>query len=538
MFMFIKSFIQNKINDRRIYVVLISLLTLAFVVRIVTALNMDIVYDELHYVYWIGSWFSKHFWEYFFQLQHVIYPPRTPVFANPPFGVWILTVGIFISQNSGHSILLGARIANVIVGVFLCFAVFKMGETLFDRKIGFLAAFFYTLSPQAVAADARAYLDTILSFLTLISLYFFYLYLIKGRNKYLIYSSIAFGLALLTKFNALYLWISILLICLFYIKTSQGNITVWKVFLHGIMGITIAIFLWAGLRDIAHINEVIAYRLSPPRGAGLPFDILNPIKLLFFQTSTIMSVLLVVSLLFYASRAIRKDLNLSRIFLLISFLVALIVNGIFASTFHVVVPLLPYLFLLASDTLLSLMTKTCRILTLKRFSRGTIVVFLLIVSQSIALFSMRIGFAGMYTNIFYSFAEGQIRVGDGEGMREASEWVRVNVPTGSKILVLGSNWVLHYYLADADTEWKDFPYSAGWIIISEFGRTFNITELIQTYNLIIIHTSFLKQGGIYHEIDLTLQELYGKPDLIVYTNHKHQIAVKGYFTKLFVNNSG
>lgn len=534
--MFFSSFIRNKLHDGWAPILIVSILVLAFIVRVNVALRMDITFDEIPHVYWIGSWFSRHFGEYFFQLQHNWYPPHSPLFANPPFGVWILTIGIYVSQSFGYNILLGARITNVVTGVILCFATYIVGKTFLDKKIGLLAAGFYALNPQAVAADARAYLDTALSLLTLISFYYFYLYSFRKRKKYLIYSSITFGLALLTKFQALYLWISILLICLCIKFGQKYIISTWKVLLHGIIGIAVAISLWAGLRDIDHVWKAITYRINPPRLLAFPYDVSYPFKLLFFQTCLVVNGLLAISLLHYANRIARKSIDSSRIFLLISFLTTFAFNGIFSSTFHILVPVLPYAFILASDTVFYLIAKIHPIPILKRIPGVKVVPLLLIILQSFALFSMRIGYTGMYTNILYSLAEGQIRVGDGEGMKEAAEWVKVNVPTGSKICVFGSEWILHFYLTEGDTEWNNYPYSAGWITTTEPSKSVNITHITQTYDCVIIHTSYLLQGSPYSELLVKLQKAYGKPDFIVWSNCWHQIAIRGYLTpKLFTD---
>jgi hypothetical protein len=193
------------------------------------------------------------------------------------------------------------------------------------------------------------------------------------------------------------------------------------------------------------------------------------------------------------------------------------------------VPVLPYMFLLISDTVFNLsFLRMPNMHVLRKIPLRRVVILLVLLSQPVAFSSMRLGHAGMYTNLLYVPLTDEVRVGDGEGMKEAAEWVSVNIPRGWKIDVLGNCWLLHYYLTDGDIEWDNYPDSDGWVTISDLNSSLYVEDVLMNYDCFIIHTSYLRQDCPFYDVLKALEELYGKPDFVVYSDYCGQIAVRGY----------
>jgi endo-1,4-beta-D-glucanase Y len=132
--------------------------------------------------------------------------PYTYWYDHAPVGwlfiaLWTFITGGFFtfgfSINSGRAMML---VLHVMSSVLLFFIGKKMTGS---KWAGLIAAFIFTLSPLGLYYQRRVLLDNIMNFWLLVSL-FFAVYS-TGKLRYSLLSSIAFGLALLSKETAVFL---------------------------------------------------------------------------------------------------------------------------------------------------------------------------------------------------------------------------------------------------------------------------------------------------------------------------------------------
>lgn len=148
--------------------------------------------------------------------------PYTYWYDHAPFG-WLmiaawswLTGGFFtfgFSINSGRALML---VLHVVASIFVYF----IGKKLTGSKwVGIISVLIFSLSPLAIYFQRRVLLDNIMTFWMLFSL----VLILYNNNKlrYLIASAIAFGFAILSKENAVFLLPIFIYIMYMYTHTKQ-----------------------------------------------------------------------------------------------------------------------------------------------------------------------------------------------------------------------------------------------------------------------------------------------------------------------------
>jgi len=194
---------------------------LAFVLRLIASLKIAWRPDEIVYVDWIGNWFSIHFWGYFFQFSHQTYPPESNIFGNPPLAMWIMTIGIVIAKKVGISILLGARLINVVIGSIVALYLFNLGRKWFNLRVGIFAGAAFALLPVVVTNNGTAYLETLLSLLVVLALEVSYRYITSNKTIYLYLLGLILGLSILVKFVDIPFILGFLLIIPIFSKKTK-----------------------------------------------------------------------------------------------------------------------------------------------------------------------------------------------------------------------------------------------------------------------------------------------------------------------------
>ncbi len=141
-----------------------------------------------------------------------------PLFHLPPLFVYIIAI-------SYH--LFGIKIVSAVFIPFLfggltCLVVFKLGESLFDKKVGLLASLFYAVSSASWVASSKIWNDVPLSFFIILAFYLFYLGIERDELKFIILAGFFEGLALLTKQSA----ILVLPVVLIYMLILDKNLNI------------------------------------------------------------------------------------------------------------------------------------------------------------------------------------------------------------------------------------------------------------------------------------------------------------------------
>lgn len=113
----------------------------------------------------------------------------------------------FLFDNSADpdTILFWARVPIVFLAILLGIYVYLWSKLLFGKNAGFLALFLYTLSPNILAHARLVTTELGLAAFMAISLYHYYIFLKSPSIRNLALSGITLGLALASKFTAIYL---------------------------------------------------------------------------------------------------------------------------------------------------------------------------------------------------------------------------------------------------------------------------------------------------------------------------------------------
>src|SRR3989338_7267972 len=112
---------------------------------------------------------------------------------KPPLGIW--ATAFFYRLFGVHEF--SARFFSALCGIGAVLVTYLIGGKLFNRWVGFLGALVLLSSSQFIRYARFGMLDAPLVFFLSLSLYFFW----RGyeRNRYLIFSGISAGLAIMTK---------------------------------------------------------------------------------------------------------------------------------------------------------------------------------------------------------------------------------------------------------------------------------------------------------------------------------------------------
>lgn len=208
--------------------------------------------------------------------------PYTYWYDHAPAGwmliaLWVkLTGGFFAfgtSVNSGRVLML---ILHLFSSVLLYFIAKRLSKSTYT---GIIAVFIYSLSPLAIYFQRRVLLDNIMTFWVLLSLAF----LLKKRSSLVsvIISSVSFGIAVLTKENAIFFAPAFLYVLYSKVAKSQKVFAIvnWL----AISGLVISLyFLYALLKgelfpsgffggQSEHVSLLGTLKFQFGRGRGLPF---------------------------------------------------------------------------------------------------------------------------------------------------------------------------------------------------------------------------------------------------------------------------
>ncbi len=406
--------------------------------------------DEIVYVDWIGSWFASHFWGYFFQFFHNIYPPQSPQFGNPPLAMWLMTLGIWLAKKFGFSMLLGARLINALIGSFTAVYLFWFGRKWFSLTAGILAALFFSLVPVMVTNNGTAYLETLLSLLILISLELTFRYFQKQNNRLLYFLGLVLGLAFLTKFVVIpYIVTLLVLIPIF----SKRHSKFWHGYFLGIVIMAATPFvLWAGMRDPQHLASLFS-SFKTQNNASYPRNYSYPVTQYYYLMlagilSPIISLGALVGIFYVVKNSIQDHWQQYKnlILIIVTAIVYLSYNGIFThyGDSHQLVPILSLIFILAAYGLNLLI----RYLPNIYWKAVSLVVIILILILPLIYWSPE--FWGFYSSSIVggtkkAFAAFNLGAG-GEGTPEIAKYIDANTPKDSRLAVVAYDWLLPKYI--------------------------------------------------------------------------------------------
>lgn len=200
-------------------VMAVAFLLLAFLLQSAYALfSNNLVIDEPAYIT-VGYYFAK----YADTRMVILHPPLTflltgfpLLFAdvNLPYDYQKCTdVGFyqcsqdffFESGNDAEKIGVYARIPFLAISVLLGLLLFFFTEEIYGTKPAFAALALYSFSPTILAYNTVVFTDFLVAFFIFSTMYFLWKLLKNYSKKLLLFTGISFGLAMASKFTAIFL---------------------------------------------------------------------------------------------------------------------------------------------------------------------------------------------------------------------------------------------------------------------------------------------------------------------------------------------
>lgn len=174
---------QHIFSDKRVLLLLILLF--AFLFRAFYAANVELGADESNYFVRAINFFAL---------------PHLSTIDHPPLYFYLVDVSY---KLFGGVTWLSARFPGILLGTLSVFLVYLIGEKLFSSRIGLASAFFSAFSFFQAKYSGMGTIDTAPAFFALACIYFFSKR--KENSFFLIASGLALGLAVLSKYSALFI---------------------------------------------------------------------------------------------------------------------------------------------------------------------------------------------------------------------------------------------------------------------------------------------------------------------------------------------
>jgi hypothetical protein len=178
---------------------LLILITLSAIIRIIIASNLELTNDEVYY------------------RLYAMYPDFSH-FDHPPMVGWLIQLTTFnLLFDSAFCIRLGA----IILGSIILVLAFKIGQKTHSDRVGFISAFLFSVSPYLFLLSGTFILpDTPLLFFFMLALWLI-INIFDGNSttkkaNRLLTLGLVIGLACISKYTAIFLWLGIGLYILIY----------------------------------------------------------------------------------------------------------------------------------------------------------------------------------------------------------------------------------------------------------------------------------------------------------------------------------
>lgn len=325
----------------------------------------------------------------------------------------------FYAQLPDHiltNLIISARLTSAIFGTATIFIVYLVGREIWNEKKALIPSIILTFSAGFVNLAHQVEETTPMIFFLALTFLFLIRYFRSGENKLFIYSCIAAGLAIATKFNAGIILIPILATC-FLRKRNLRKCILSKELYTGLLGM-IVVFLIFRIEVILDFYTFSHYVIFETLGKfsgefrqeyGLGTS-LTPVWILQMLNlangfGLPMFLLFVMSTIFTLLRRNRIELLLALAFIL-PYLTVISMWSV--APFHFIVPVLPF----AALVVCNLIIESCRN---SKHARVLSVVFTLIILH-----------AAMYT-----------LKGDLEFLHDsrdvATKWIEENIPKGAVV---------------------------------------------------------------------------------------------------------
>jgi 4-amino-4-deoxy-L-arabinose transferase-like glycosyltransferase len=429
----------------------------------------------------------------------------------------LLDVLEFISFETLGVSLFAARLVPVLFSALALWVVYELASSMYGGKVGLLSAVFLAVMPGYFWVSQSAMPESLLVFLVVASLLFFYRWLTTRKDRMLVFTGVALGLGFLSKYQIIVAAL-ILILSLLFLARKQLKLA-FKKFTITIAAAILVVSPWLIITYQVYASHFLSewfYALqvgNPERSVYSerffqpvfylidivwPYDTIHPISLLMYVAG-------LAGLVFFAWRRKPQDKYILIWFIVIYVFFTLISNR----AWRYVLPLFPTLAISAAvlfATLLGKAESICRSahssVNRKRLSKAAAVALAILLACTVAV------------SIYDSYViENQNHI-DIE-IEAATHYAFTNLNGNKSLMVLCpfdllSREMVRFYLwKDGDNTIPVFQYPRQ--AVDAYTPNFNITELISYCNTLKVQYVFAYEyGGTvpYFNTSLNAQQVF------------------------------
>ena len=180
-------------------------------------------------------------------------------FDHPPILAWLIYIFTYLGGQSEFFV----RIACVLISAGLTYLTYLIGKLLFDPKVGFYSALLLNSILIFTLGAIIATPDTPMIFFWVLSFYLFLKLILTQKKKWWYLLGISTGLALLSKYTAIFILVSAFLYLLF----SQQN-RKWLVTKEPYLALVLAILVFSPVIIWNAQNNWASFLFQSSRRAG------------------------------------------------------------------------------------------------------------------------------------------------------------------------------------------------------------------------------------------------------------------------------
>jgi 4-amino-4-deoxy-L-arabinose transferase-like glycosyltransferase len=221
-------------KDSIYWIIIINLLA-----RLTVAASTTLSNDEVYYVL-----YARYLdWSYY---------------DHPPLVGWLIWLTTFGLSGLDHELLV--RLGSLVLGTVNLWLVYRLGILIKDRLTGVVAALMLTASFYSSVIVGTAIIpDTPQSVFWLLAIFFFVRYIRDDhrRGSRLLLFGVCAGLAMLSKYHAVYLWVGALLYFVVYERTIIKRPALW-----GALAVTAVLFLPVVLWNLTSDYSGVGYHAN------------------------------------------------------------------------------------------------------------------------------------------------------------------------------------------------------------------------------------------------------------------------------------
>jgi len=225
---FVKNLIDKTLDiffskdKTKLYLLIIVIF--GFILRLIAANNLMVGADDSH--------FATHAINFLGSGKLETYDQSAPL--------WFSLTDFFYKIFGVNQI--GSRFASILFGSLSIILIFLFTREFFGKKAGLIAAFLLAISPFHIK-NTLAEIDVMVMFFVLFGVFLFYKFLKEDKKRFLVLSSVMFGLALMSKIYAL-LFLPGLFIFGFYINYKRYGKIINKKIIKNLVLFSIIVFIF------------------------------------------------------------------------------------------------------------------------------------------------------------------------------------------------------------------------------------------------------------------------------------------------------